>query len=328
MRKRSILRGGSTNSSIPPVKIRFDSIVHNYNNMVFRVVDKDLHISNDYGTTFDRVLHFGAMLSEIRFIHYFSNGRLLIGDNRKLAYSNDLITLAYSNVLDENGNVFTPILTYDNFSTVNGTSVQKMDGGLKEVLMWGNYNNSENTTSTTDRAYIWYTENYGATVRCIFRFGVSIPVNKSSTLPARHIHGVEYNSADNSFWACTGDEDLNTYAHWVKFTPNPSSPTKFDANWINTGARYMVSNMLFVGDYIYCSWDVAGGGLTRVKYTDVLDPSKFEDLKIGLNDILCVIVKNNNALIVQSRWKGTQEGRLLWYSPDLASNEWVEILGG
>lgn len=311
---------------IPEKKIQFDTIVHVSENWVYRLIGKTLHISQDYGISYTKILDFSNKLNEIRFIHRFSNGTLLLADNKRIAYTNDNVNLIYSNVFNLDGSIYIPNINYDNFTLVNGSNVQKMNNGTKEVFMWGNYNNSENDTMSPN-CFIWYTEDYGTTIRCIYHFGESIPVNKTTPLYARHVHNVEYNPADNTFWFCTGDTPMEINANWGKIVPNPSSSTGFDVYWINTGEPYQVSNLVFDGGYIYASLDTAGGGLVRIKYENAADPSKFEHLKTGLNDILFIYVKNNHAIIVQSRWKGTQEGRRFWYSPNLSGNIWHEIYG-
>lgn len=311
---------------MPEKKVQFDTIIHVSENWVYKLVGKTLHISQDYGVSYTQILNFSSKLNEIRFIHRFSNGTLLIGDHTRLAYTTDNTNLTYTDVKNLNGTTYVPAIQFDNFTLVNGSNIQKMNNGTKEVFMWGNYNNSEND-SMSPNCFIWYTEDFGKTVKCIFHFGESIPVNKTDTLYARHVHNVEYNPKDNTFWFCTGDEPMNINANWVQVKPNTSSSTGFDFYWINTGAPYQVSNLVFVDDWIYASLDTSGGGLVRIKYSEASDPTKFEHLKTGLNDVLFIYVKNNKAIIVQSRWKGTQEGRRFWYSPNIEGSIWHEIYG-
>lgn len=324
MARKSLFR--ASNTLAPIKKIKFDTIIHVSENWVYKLEGSKILISDNYGATYSKNIDFSGILTEIRFIHRFSNGTLLIGDHKKLAYSVNGGQLVYSSVFDINGNPYVPQIQYDSFSLVNGSNVQIINNGSKEVFMWGNYNNSEND-SMSPNCFIWYTEDYGKTVKCIFHFGQSIPVNRDTTIYARHVHNVEYNAKDNTFWLCTGDEPMDINANWVQVKVNANSPTGFDFHWINSGAPYQVSNLVFVDDWIYASLDTSGGGLVRIKYNEAGDPSKFQHLKTGLNDILFVYVKNNRAIIIQSRWKGTQEGRRMWYSDDIENSSWHEIYG-
>lgn len=316
---KKILFGSGGVAQVPII----DSVIHATDNYLLKLDGDFLKISEDDGLTWPRFLKFTTKLNAIRITHIFSNGIILLGDHKKLAYTDvNFSVFEFSTVRDINGDIFSPVLNYDNFSTVNGTSVQK-DADGKEFLMWGNYNNSENNNIT----YLWWTEDFGENVKCIYQFNISSTEN-NGVLLARHVHGVTYHQPLNEFIVCVGDEPTTTYSHWVKVIYNKANQNPFSFYHIGSGDKYKSANLVIDSGYVYASLDTAGGGLIRIPYAEMDDVTKFEDIKVGLNDALFIWVKGNEALIVQSRWIGSNDGRYFYYTEDFTNpNLWQFIKG-
>lgn len=74
----------------------------------------------------------------------------------------------------------------------------------KEILCWGGYNNEDKEF----KPRLWMTSDSGRTVRCTYKFG------DWGQLKARHVHAVNFNISDCSFWAQTGD--FTDQCHWLQ----------------------------------------------------------------------------------------------------------------
>lgn len=155
-----------------------------------------LHLSIDGGVTYPYVINSPKNGEYPEFAHIFNNGNILIGFNSSIYLSdNNLTSLSAITVEDLGGGDFTA--TTNSYFTSTKDKAVVIDG--TEILVWGNYSIAAQTASVNIN--VFYTIDGGATIKVCYRAGVTNPPN----LIARHVHGVTYREADDSFWIFTGD---------------------------------------------------------------------------------------------------------------------------
>ncbi len=214
-----------------------------------------LKLSVDNGKTFTKSLDIEEV-GVIKHIFLFKNGELLIGNHTKLYYSYDWVKLTESSVVGIDGEPYVPA-PYENFSTYSkDINRQIIDG--KELLVWGNYSIQSGTQY--ENINVWYTTDKGKTVKSAFKYGVLVPLNNDDLpLQGRHVHDVNFNPADNTFWVQSGDEDTEENSHWLKGSYNIEDDT-WTWKRIISGDYAKTASMVFKGDEVYWAWDVEGGG--------------------------------------------------------------------
>lgn len=300
-----------------------DDLVATVGDMYVAYDGSSLKLSVDDGTTFGKSLSIVG-ISPLKYVHLFTNGSILFADQTKCYYSTDWKTYSESTVLNSDGSTFTPTTAVDNFSCYTNDSVPQVVNG-EEMLVWGNYS-TENGMQFTSNMRVWYTTDYGATVKEAFAF------NTSSTWPARHIHAVDFNPYDNTFWVQTGDEPVNgvDMSHWIKGSYDTATDT-----WIWTefasGLDFKTLNMVFTQDggnnYVYWSWDKTPGGVVRAPYATMGDVLSHEWLLQTSSDCLYVVRgKSGDIVALQGVWNSSTElPRVLYYAPDGVN--FVRIVG-
>ena len=153
------------------------------------------------------------------------------------------------------------------------------------------------------------TSDYGKTVQCTYRF------SESDELEARHVHAVNYNRDDSTFWAQTGDYEGQ--CHWLK---GQYDSNKDNIIWelIGSGMEYKTGNMQFYDGWIYAAKDSYPGGVFRVKYDDARSlKDKSENIITTPNDCLSVYVSNKGEIVViMTTTNSTMDPRNIYYSSD------------
>lgn len=269
----------------------------------------------DCGDSFTQSLNISA-IDKIRFLHVFENGNLLITSHTQAWYSDDWLTLKSCTVLGIDGLPFVPTLVYDNFTAPYGARKQTRNG--LEVLMWGNYNQTDNQPNVAVglcKSYVWFTEDFGVTVKCIFQMPFSSTTN-AGVLNARHIHDVCMNPEDESFWITTGDEPTSRDSHWIKAAWN-NTTSEWEFLRVGSGSAFKSGMINFYDGYIYHAHDVAGGGLKRVLVSEASDVSKHSQVYVTGNDLLGFFLgERGDMLLVVSKFFGPNPGREMYYTAD------------
>lgn len=285
--------------------VSIDSIIVGYEN-------NSLLLSVDGGKTYCKRLDITGV-NEIDYIHVFKDTYdLLLCTAQKAYYSSDWINLNESTVLGIDRNTFAPT-TYDNFLiTAKMSEIAIIDG--QEILCWGNYS----TDAATEylNINIWYTVDKGRTIKSCFKFGMSIPNGQIEPLLARHVHNVNFNPTDNTFWCQTGDEPTTTYSHWLKGTYNTATDMW---TWIlvGSGNHFKTGNMEFYGGYAYVSWDIPNGGVKKCLYSDMGNTANHQQILITPNDCGAILIgKRGDMLALIGKYGGDEIARMLFYSTD------------
>jgi hypothetical protein len=246
-------------------------------------------------------------------MYLFRGGEILICTNTKAYYSINWITLNISTVIGIDGNPFVPVANANNFTLGKNTSKRQIIKG-QEILCWGNYDVGDSTYSNMN---LWYTIDKGQTIKSCFKYGTSVPVGKAATIGCKHIHNVDFNPADNTFWAQTGDEPWVTYSHWMKGTYD--FPTDvWTWTWIASGVNFKTSNIIFKDGYAYWAWDNTPGGVCKCAYADMADYTKHVKVFETPNDCIGLYMgERGDAVIMQTLYGGSASPRDFYYSPDL-----------
>lgn len=302
------------------IPIEFGNIIGSVGNELLKLEGETLHFSDDLGRSYTKQIDISG-LDSIKYAHVFESGELLICDNQKAYYTHDWGELHESTVLDIDGNPYVPS-SVDNFSLYKKTSERQIVDG-KEVLCWGNYSLASDVQYNNINA--WYTADKGVTVKSCFKFMVSIPINETEPLKCRHLHNVDFNINDQTFWMQTGDEPTNRDSHWVKGIYSVTSDT-WSWELVGSGDNYKTSNILFYGDYMYYAWDIYCGGVARCRYDEASDPTKHELVFATPNDCIGIYMGERGDMVAFiTRWGGNKKASTLYYSEDL--NTFHEIEG-
>jgi hypothetical protein len=292
--------------------IQSGNIIASIENVIVEQNGNTLHLSIDGGKTYCKSMIIPA-IGVIKHIHIFSDYGLLLCTAQKAYYSTDWEQLTESTVFGIDGNAFVPT-TVDNFTITSKVANQQMLGNT-EVLCWGNY--STDVATEYININIWYTVDKGQTIKSCFKFGTSIPYGGSAALAARHVHHIDFNPVDNTFWCQTGDEDTTVYSHWLVGAYNTSTDV-WTWTLIGSGNAFKTGNMMFYGDYVYVSWDIFGGGIKRCLYSDMGNSANHEQILVTPNDCLTFFIgERGDMLVLISKWGGTTLARTMYYSTDL-----------
>lgn len=291
---------------------RIDLLYAKGNYFIYRDGDV-LHLSEDHGATYTKSMSI-AGVGTIKHLYMFENGNFLFCTQREAYYSTNFSTYTASTVLDDKG---VPVTFTTGFEHFYGTTLDVNpsihDG--QEMLVWGNYTTLEGVQYVNVR--IWYTVDFGKTIKMAYKFRDTNSVGSNPNLYVRHVHCVHYNHHDQSFWAMTGDEPSGVEnRHVMKGLYNRSNDT-WTWTVIGSGAAFKWGNAAFYDGYIYFAHDVSGGGIKRVKYEEAGDVSKHVQLMTTPNDTSCMVITYSGEMIVtQSYWGGSDARTNIWYSPD------------
>ena len=272
-----------------------------------------IRLSRDGGNTYQKSIFIDE--KTLGHIHIFDNEALFFADHTKCYYSHDWETLHESTVLDINGEPFIPY-AYHNFSVSMGSDTHRHIVDGLEMLVWGNYDYQYDTQY--NNVNVWYTVDKCKTVKTAYAFRRAEEDDGSGNLYTRHVHSVNFNPADNTFWLQTGDYKRNgvDQRHVLKGTYDLQKD-EWDWSLVGTGHEYKWTTSVFIGVYIYFAWDVSTGGVVRVPYHKAGNKEEHDLILATPNDCLMVIKSHNDELIaIQAPYGGTDDSRNLYYSPD------------
>ncbi len=295
-----------------------NNLIASVDNMLVSYDGKSLYLSTDGGLSYQRSFSI-PNVEIIKYIHLFSDGKVLFADHQKVYYSHDWKTYHEAVVYDYDGLLLNPD-EYDNFSCYKNGTVKKIINGV-ELAVWGNYS-TKSDVQFSDRIKVWYTSDYGVTVKCCYVF------NTPDTLPARHIHAIDFNPFDNTFWLQTGDEPVGgiDMSHWVKGIYDLGAD-EWSWEQFASGLNFKTTNMIFhENGYVYWSWDKTPGGAVRAPIATMKDVSTHELLFETNKDCHFLIIgPRGDIAIFQTAWGGSELPRTFYYAPD--GENFVRILG-
>lgn len=286
-----------------------DNLIASVDNKLVSYDGTHLLLSEDGGRSYKKGISIQD-ISIIKYVHLFGDGKLLFADHQNVYYTHDWQTYHKSTVYDADGLIYVPD-EYDNFSCYKNGTVKKIVDG-KELAVWGNYSTVAGI-EFSDKIKVWSTSDYGKTIK------VAYTCNTPTTVKCRHIHAVDFNPADSSFWLQTGDEPVGSdeMSHWVKGEYISSTDT-----WIWTpfasGEKFKTTNMIFHTDgYVYFSWDLTPGGAVKAPIATMHDSSTHELLFRTNKDCHFLIVgPSGDIAVFQTAWGGTEQPRVFYYAPD------------
>ena len=267
-------------------------------NKAFGFVDGKILLSEDNGRTWPHSIAF-PHARHIVFSCILKNGNILFSALAKLYLSADnLKTYKQITVKNTDGTDYTPHTPKNPnrpgwyFHCLTGVNTWDVNGS--EMLVWGNYCNVIGGATPVN---IYYSTDSGQTVKLAYSFGQN-PYNRDNgsrgggrtgtplgnphnPVICRHVHCVTYNSAENAFYACTGDFDRpqGHECHWLRGT--------YDANkdqwhWKvivsdRPNSRYKCGGINFVDGQLYWISDSNGPkpydrGVFRCSPDDITNP--------------------------------------------------------
>lgn len=279
-----------------------------------------MSLSLDGGATFPITLDVTGVISIVTFAYIFENGNIIFANHTKMYLSTDnLSTYAETTVLNHLGNPFVPS-TYDNFKSV--TCPDYINIGGTEILCWGNYSIEAGTTYLCNA---WYSVDSGITI-------------KSSKLinTARHIHAINFNSIDNSFWMQTGDTNLESA--WWKGTYNIGTDVWTWIKQVDGSVNLYVKTvgMVFYNGYVLWVSDAnvtAYWGIYRCLYNDILDTTKYVKVFDGDHPNIGISSYNNEMIatmggdnLTDKRIMVSVDGGITWKRNKLVGGVNIEMI--
>ena len=282
-----------------------NNLIASVDNMYVAYDGANLLLSEDGGRSFAKGFSIQG-IDIIKYVHLFGDGKILFADHQKVYYSHDWQAYHEANVYDENGSVYVPE-ALDNFSCYKNGTVKKVVNGT-ELAVWGNYSTNPQV-ERSDKIKVWYTKDYGKTIRCCYT------LNRPNTAIARHIHAVDFNPYDSSFWLQTGDGVEES--HWIKGMYNLTSDT-WTWTIFASGLNFKSTNMIFHSNgFVYWSWDKTPGGAVRAPIETMGNIEKHELLFQTNKDCHFLIIgPKGDIAIFQTAWNGTERPRIFYYAPD------------
>ena len=266
-------------------------------NKAFGYADGKIMLSEDNGHTWPHSAGFNDA-ANITFSCILQNGNIIFATRNKLFLTTDNLK-SYKQIVvkDRDGSDYIPHTPLDPerpgwyFHALDGVHTWNVHG--REMLVWGNYCNVLGGAVPVN---IYYSTDQGQTVKTAYSFGRNPRFQEKGGTPlgdrdnpviCRHIHCVAYNPAEDAFYACTGDHDVEGRheCHWLRGI--------YDAdrdrwNWqvqvsSDSNSRYKSGGINFVDGQLYWSADangrIAAGekydrGIFRCAPSDLADPSK------------------------------------------------------
>lgn len=278
-------------------------------NFVVKREGNNLFLSTDGGLMFTKELDISE-IGAVTLFYLFENGEILIANERKIFYSHDWKTITESSVFGLDGEPF--ISTHDNTFSNPTKGKERHYSGSTEMYVWGNYSNLSGVQRTSN-IRLWYTTDKGITVKCFYEFGREL-LDGSALAETRHVHHVDYNPADDSFWVQTGDHGLEPKLIKANYEL-ASDDWTFEL--IGEGQEFKFTNMEFLDEWIYISWDVSPGGVKKVKYADIRDVSEHELLFKTTKDCIFLVMNGHDEMLsFITNYGGTGLPRFIFYSND------------
>lgn len=301
-----------------------DCVIATAWNYILRDVTIDgvryIQFSDNLGKTFSKVQN---TYGNIVYVHFFSNGTVLFATANHCYYfgASDIIdgaiTIHESSLVDYDGKPYTSNCILDFFETVHSRNDAMLVGGT-EIVAWGNYS----LGSPLDPNYVgrmWYSDDYGATVKCAIKFGTT--VIDGHAYGVRHTHGVLYNKYKEEFLIITGDYDRPRAGYndcqLIRGIYTPSTHS-WEFHRLGMGDEFKFADIFFSEDFVYlvCDYtvDYLPRGVVRCPYEMLGDYSKYEFIYkiegLGAGSLITMLEdKNGNKLLFPD---GAARGKF-WY---------------
>lgn len=252
-------------------------VIYSARNFLIEDVKKDdkryLRISPDLGKTWKELEN---PYGDLVYFHIFSTGDMMFATTKWCYYiDSDLTVITPSEVFDYDGKMFEPE-GKEHFYQVEDCKnhIWNVDG--TEIIAWGDYN-----LESCDPNYIprmWYSVNFGRTVKCAIRFDQTIIDGK--IIKPRHTHGVKFDKYEEAMYVMTGDAPFNSQLIKCKYNPHKDSWT---FHRIGAGRVYKLGCIYFSEEYAYLVTDytdknVTKSGIIKCEKDCLEDPSLFEYL--------------------------------------------------
>ena len=249
----------------------------------FGIGNGKIFLSEDNAKTWSQEADF-ADTENILFSSFQANGNLVFATRDHLFVSKDnLKTLQEVTVKDRDGSDYIPHTPRDPekagwyFYSLDGVNTFDVKG--TEMLIWGNYCNVRTEPVPSN---VYYSTDGGETVKIAYSFGQNPhfqykDAEKESWLGdpdnstiCRHIHSVSYNSAEDAFYACSGDIERGhgLECNWLRGKYDASADSwewkvvaSSDAN-----SRYKSGGINFVDGEVYWVADANGPKTIREVY--------------------------------------------------------------
>lgn len=240
----------------------------NRGNKMLALMNDYIRLSTDSGATYPNIIYFEGT-ENIGMSYIFSNGNIIWATKDKIYLSDDNLT-SYSEIIvkDTDNSIWTPTGDGDNFKMISMDNYVDIDG--TEYLVWGNYGN----VNGTNQANVYYTVDGGANIKIAYKFGVTSPIRS-----ARHVHAVNLNPNDNSFWVQTGDSDVQ--CHWMRGTHNLETDVwtwniiaySGEDGYNKTASMYFTATDIYWGSD--CTGDVDKRAIFKCAIADILDEAEY-----------------------------------------------------
>lgn len=297
----------STVTPAPKEPIRFSElkigeitdIIYSARN--YLVEDKELNgkrylrISKDLGKTWKE---FENTFGDLVYFHIFSTGDMLFSTKTWCYHiDNTLSQISPSQVYDYDGNTFNPNAIEYFFQIGDCKNhIWKVDN--TEIIAWGDY-----SLETKDKLYIprvWYSADYGKTVKCAIKFNETKIDGKVQN--CRHTHGVRFDKFNKVFYVMTGDNA--SQSQLIKGTYNPQNDV-WDFKRLGSGNNYKFASVYFDKEYAYLVTDyttnATQSGIIKCKKDSLFDSSKFEYLYMNDENralLCCEFDMNGNRILM------------------------------
>ena len=300
-----------------------DNLVLCREDFTVKYVDGVISLSRDGGVSYHRSIEVGDI--DLLHVHVFEDESLFFADHGACYYSHDWEAFHESTVLDIDGEEFVPY-TLHHFTMNMGADTYRQIVDGQEMLVWGNY--CYQGYSEYESVNVWYTTDRGETVKTAYSFRPTEADDGSGRLYTRHVHNVNFNPSDNTFWLQTGDFIRNgvDQRHVLKGVYS-FEDDRWEWELVGSGYEFKWTSVVFVGEDIYFAWDVPTGGVVRVPYHLAGDTDAHDLVLATENDCLAIIKSHDDEFIViQAPYGGDDDARNLYYSPDRLNWHRIENL--
>ena len=287
-------------------------------NKAFGFSDGTIFLSEDNARTWPNSIAF-PNAQNITFSCILKNGSIIFATRSRLYISRDnLKTYHQITVRNTDGSDYIPHSPKNKehpgwyFHPLDGVHTWDVNG--VEMLVWGNYCNVLGGASPVN---IYYSTDNGNTVKIAYAFGRNpnyrdngnagggpkgtLLGDPENPVICRHIHCVAYNPAENAFYACTGDHDIEDKheCHWLKGTYN-SDRDKWHWKVLvsdSSNSRYKAGGINFVDDKLYWIADANGPkphdrGIFRCNPADITKPQEHSMLFNPLYESANMIIQD------------------------------------
>ena len=287
-------------------------------NKAFGFDEATVLLSEDNARTWPHSIAFGNA-KDITFSCILKNGNIIFATGSRIYVSTDnLKTYRSITVKNPDDADYIPHTPQNpehpgwHFHPLDGVHTWDVNG--VEMLVWGNYCNVLGGAAPVN---IYYSADSGRTVKIAYAFGQN-PYYRDNGSPGggstgtllgdpenpvicRHIHCVAYNPAENAFYACTGDRDIDNKheCHWLRGTYD-ADKDRWDWTVLvsdSSNSRYKSGGINFVDGKLYWVADANGPephdrGIFRCDPADIARPEEHEMLFNPLYESANMIIQD------------------------------------